>query len=316
VKLLFIGLSHVAAFRDAAPHLRETYPDVEMDFFGLRWIHLMHFRLGADGRWGLDPARREADPAYGEAVDASCMAANGQVFVTPGDYDAVALVGLEFGTASIRDLLSRHDVEGFPSRRQSRRLSRAMFDDVSRALADQAYASIEPLGLGRPLYAFERPLLAADSVDSAEKRYRQMRRLSRSNKGLEALHSRFLDKVEARFESEGVTLIRQPPETIADGLATRAAYSRGSIKLAGGEQHDSQDFAHMNWRYGACCIQTLLETQLGLRPKKKSLGERLTGLAAALTMGRKAPAGAPDGPEPRQAGEPSPAQHPPTAGGS
>lgn len=63
--------------------------------------------------------------------------------------------------------------------------------------------------------------------------------------------------VEDRLAAEGFQILHQPPETLAQGIMTRAEFSRGSVLFRQEltQQHRANDVFHMNSDYGARCWQ-------------------------------------------------------------
>lgn len=238
MRLCIIGDSHVAALRLGWDQIAADFPDVELVFFGSHGTSLS----GLEMRDGI-------------LVPADALLARKLQFTSGGlsrivltDYAALLIYATNLRVP-----------------RLDRRMSAAI---QSTTLADMIAGSLNLRLAQLARSASDIPLFLAHAP------------LQSSLPGVPASASDdwmgyddILAEIERRIILPGLRLLRQPAETRAPGLHTKAEYSVGSVRLDAGAfageapKHDEADRAHMNARYGARFLATHLPTlQAASRP--------------------------------------------------
>lgn len=120
-------------------------------------------------------------------------------------------------------------------------LARNVIDRISTAFPDKTYGFA-----AQPLFAPN-----DDYLDKIE------------DPGLvRHFQGRILGRCERWMTEHNVRFIAQPDETREGDFFTKAIYTKGSARLATGEQHETEDFAHMNAAYGEIMLGRIAQTLL------------------------------------------------------
>ena len=220
MKLAAIGNSHLGSLKRGWDSIGSEFPGIDITFFGARGRE-MRF-LEAVGT-ALVPTTEYVETSF-------AVTSGGQSRIELNDYDAILIYGL--------DARIEPTVPGAFYSRQVR--YRACGLAAEAALYLQTLKLVRTV-FGGSVYLGHEPLLAAPATPATQeaKLYYD---------GLSDLSAAVLAPLDAR-------LIGQPDETIADGPHTHAHFTRGSKRLAVGEdnddeRHEDSDNAHMNDEFG------------------------------------------------------------------
>lgn len=251
--LCVIGNSHVAALKDGWPPLTELANHVEADFFGCLKDGMKSFGE-IDGKLG------PRDPEAGEFFKGISTTGD---FVQPDRYEAFVLMGMKFfPNTLIRDYAEfatpsthNHDVaRNFVS---DAALIEALWDELEQGMMLHTARTLRA-HTNAPIFLVWQPFLSEVllQIEWREAIYRPI---------LEADDGPFIQKIMAgldeRLQGEGFQILRQPEQTIAQGVMTHRKYSEGSrqFRAGGGSEHRALDVFHMNAQFGRLCWETWFE---------------------------------------------------------
>lgn len=193
---------------------------------------------------------------------------NGKTSIEVEDYDFFIVVGLGF---NLRRLvvgpLSRYRTIKYNARRgntfyvsESCLLESAIgiFKD---SLAVRTAQKLKAAGAKR-IALVPQPLPSSSILELTEegKPFRQFQQHADGDE----IYRLFYEAGMSLAKSQGLEFIEQPPQTRLDGFFSKPEYSVGSVRLTENLDvpHSSQDFGHMNSRYGAEVWQSLLEGRM------------------------------------------------------
>lgn len=254
MKLCVIGNSHVGMLRAAARMLGPDGP--EITFFAKAGAGIEAATIEGSVIAARDRGLRRAQARFGmpEAVDTA-------------KYDAVILVA---GTASIYSalaILQDHRVSGWPScatggdagQPPDRALiSEAAFTaaltDQTRAGVSYRFAQALRLAGDVPIFLVPQPYPSERVFDSDRPREYVFQRARRHGEGpaIAACLTAAID--EAFAPIGGVTVLHQPPETVAHGFTTARAYTRDAVRVDGDTAQHAADLLHVGPAFGALVL--------------------------------------------------------------
>lgn len=259
-KMLIIGSSHVGAYKNAAKAFSAIYPEVELDFFGVRGPLFLTGRMNKKGVF-TPPLKSEKDRAF-------VAATNGTHSIDASGYDHLLLVGHRFDFNTTASLLEEHDILEGARTGKARLISRALFDEVLQhsvsVAVKQATAPIAPYG--RPATYAMAPYPASSIIERGEG-YELARLLGAFWQRSDAadIVGDWLDAVRKGLSDAGHTLLAQPEALNAAPHATRPEYAARAAALDGALGRT--DHRHMNADYGLAMLCAYAETHLGLNPQ-------------------------------------------------
>ncbi len=256
--LCVIGNSHVAALKDGWPPLTEYVDHVHADFFGCLKDGMKSF-----GETGgkLGPLEPDA-AAFFKGISTTGD------FIEADRYEAFVLTGMKFFPNNLIRSYSdfatpsthNHDVaRNFVS---DETLETALWDELKNGMMMHTARTLRKHS-NAPIFLVWQPFLSEvlTQIEWREALYRPI---------LEAGDGMFIQKIMAgldrRLQAEGFHVLRQPEETITQGVMTARKYSEGSkqFRAGGGAEHRALDVFHMNAAFGRLCWQTWF-TQGALR---------------------------------------------------
>ena len=259
-KVLIIGSSHVGAYKNAADRFAALYPEVQLDFFGVRGPLFLSGRLDEAGRFTV-PFRDEKDRAF-------VLATNGSVDIATAGYDHLMLVGHRFGFANFAALLRDHDILEGARTGKPRVISEAMLKDIIETVTEQsvedAAETFEHFG-GALTFAMA-PYPASTLVerrDALELAAVLESFWARPDAAM--VHDIWIQHLRGVLSAEGHHLLEQP-DVLNDGpYATKPEYASQAAALNDGTL-GKKDHRHMNADYGLAMLCAFAETRLGLIP--------------------------------------------------
>ena len=257
IRLAIIGNSHVGALKRAWDAATPRPEGVEPSFFGIPDKQQRYFRLGADLVYRL----RTDMGARVPAIAAMAEKINGATFLDVSKMDAVVLCGAPTFQRQFSEIAATYDVDGYRAAGAARRMSRAAFE----AICDDLGAAILPnqrwLGATAiPRRAvLPRPLPAEGAATSEIPDYAFWRVLAERPDGARAMIDRLFAGMATAHARHGIDLLRQPAATIEPSGLTASLYTQGSTRLKADERHPEEDVSHMNARYGALCLEVILD---------------------------------------------------------
>lgn len=251
--LCVIGNSHVAALKDGWPPLNGLAQHVRADFFGCLKDGMKSFG-DVDGKLG--PREPEAAAFF------KGIATTGD-FVVPEQYAAFVLTGMKFFPNSlIRNYAdfatpstNNHDfARNFVS---DETLIEALWDELKGGMMLHTARTLRARSEA-PIFIVWQPFLS-EVLMQIEWREALYRPILEAGDG--AFIARIMAGLDQRLEAEGFQILRQPQETIKDGVMTDKMYSEGSkqFRKGGGGEHRALDVFHMNARFGRLCWERWFE---------------------------------------------------------
>jgi hypothetical protein len=210
-------------------------------------------------RPNVEPEGLDSAAARSKAAEAA-ERVNGAAAIDLCGMDAVVLYGGAFPHQQLAEVMATFDVDGYRAAGAARRLSRPAFEAVCDDLAQASLPDRRWLGAEIPrIAAFLRPLPARNAAASGFPTYAGWHTVAARPDGARAMLERLFSALAACHTRHRIDFLRQLPETLDVTGLTVDVYSRGSRRLAGDEPHRKRDFAHMNARYGALCLQQILD---------------------------------------------------------
>ncbi|MGH1579165.1 hypothetical protein [Planktotalea sp.] len=248
--LCVIGNSHVAALKDGWPPVDEAAAHVRAEFFGCL----------KDGMKSFGEVEGKLGPRDAEAAEFFKGIATTGDFVEPEKYDAFVLTGMKFFP---NNLIRNYANFATPSTRnhQSARnfvsdatMVEALWDELKNGMMLHTARTLRAHS-DAPIFLVWQPFLSEvlTQIEWREALYRPI---------LEAGDGAFIQRIMAgldrRLEDEGFQVLRQPQETICEGVMTEKRFSEGSkqFRKGGGSEHRALDVFHMNADFGRLCWKT------------------------------------------------------------
>ncbi|WP_139816205.1 hypothetical protein [Planktotalea arctica] len=245
--LCVIGNSHVAALKDGWPPLDGLAHHVRADFFGCLKDGMKSFgEVGGK----LGPCEPEA-AAFFKGIS---MTGD---FVVPEQYEAFVLTGMKF----FPNYLFRNYADFATPSTNNHAFARQFVSDETliEALWDELKDGMM-LHTARTLRAHtDAPIFIVWQPFLSEVLMQIGWREALYSPIIEAVDGAFITRIMAgldqHLEAEGFQILRQPQETIKDGVMTDQRYSEGSkqFREGGGGEHRALDVFHMNAAFGRAC---------------------------------------------------------------
>jgi hypothetical protein len=229
VNLCIIGNSHVAALKKAWDVIRAEYPSIKVTFFARRGNELNNLVVTN----GKLQSPNEAGAKELEFVS------GGRRRIDPDKYDVFLVYGC-YARATFRNS------EPFYSRAVQ---DRAAHDLVDGSLSFKLLTSLRTI-TNKPVLVGHNPLEAAKSNELAH--------------GPDAYVAGIKMLNDLIYRPLGAEILMQPLETIVNGCATRLEFSKGSRRLAIGDQFDDDTYPdtgndHMNEEFGKMWLVELFK---------------------------------------------------------
>lgn len=223
MKICVLGNSHIAALKIGWDELAPITPAFDLRFFGSPRATLD--ALAVEGN-ELVPT----DPGLAKNLE---YTSGGQRRIVIGAYDAFLVHGLLFR-------LGRLDA------RLSNAVSKATRGDSYRLSLNFRIAMMIRSLTDAPIFIGHYPLTATTADpprDSMEQSYAEV-----------------INFLNSAFSDDRLTFVNQPSATIDGGWATKAEYSKGSLRLETSETrnrvaHPDTDVSHMNGKFGELYLQ-------------------------------------------------------------
>jgi hypothetical protein len=258
--ICLIGTSHLAALKYGSALLRPSKA-YELDFFGcaggvFRSASLIDGWLVPD----TEPMRQRFR-----------VSAAGRDRIEVGAYDAFAIVGFA-GVDSITRVCHECVTVGMALKKGRRLVSPALFAAIAEGQIRSQPGIRMALQLREatkaPVFVLckPRPGLGIKAVKF------RLRRMSEGGDG--TIIQGVYREVVARLASDGLIVLDQPAQTIAEDVFTDEMYSVGSKRLASAEEHGEEDHSHMNPEYGALVLEALLG-ELGIAAERVAVETKM-----------------------------------------
>lgn len=254
-RLAIVGNSHVGALKRAWDEMAPKPEDVDLTFFAVPDKLRRHFRLTGDLVYAPRPRIRSEQPVIVETAEKI----NGASSIALAGLDAVVLYGGSLLQSEFATVIGTYDVDGYRAAGAPRRMSRAAFEAFCDSYAEATLPSARWFGTRIPrLAAFPRPLPAEGAEASSNPLLAPWRAVAARPDGARAMVERLFIAMAAAHARHGIDFLRQPPETLMANGLTSGDYTKGSSRL-NNERHPDEDVSHMNARYGALCLRSILD---------------------------------------------------------
>ncbi|EEW26334.1 hypothetical protein [Rhodobacter ferrooxidans] len=248
-KVAIIGNSHVAALKaawDATP-----LPGLDMTFFAAPQRNFRQFALQPNRVYGLPAPQRGR---HAEIV----QKLNGALQIDLSGVDQVVLSAFGWNPGAIAQLIATCDIDGLRLTGAPTLLSRDLFDAICAALARalrpgpewRHWPGAAPIFLAQA--ATCETCLGSSNADFAS-----WQRLAAAPDGALAAFDIFFDHLRADLAGVGITLLRQPPQSLRPSGLTEARFLATGGGVVPGQEHLRGDHAHMNAAYGTLCLTAL-----------------------------------------------------------
>ncbi|MFK7837818.1 MAG: hypothetical protein AB8B60_16535 [Sulfitobacter sp.] len=253
-RVLIIGSSHVAAYKNAAETFAQENPALELSFFGLRGPLFLGGKIDEAGVFTV-PYRDDADRALSETV-------NGQATIDTTAYDHLLMVGHRFAFTHFPLLLEEHDIlEGMRMGR-TRLMGEAMLRDtimsVTQASVDEAAANVA--ALNRPVTFAMAPYPATSIVERAPGF--ELARLLQEFWGRPDaawVVDIWLKALNAALRGHGHHLLNQPDALNAGPFATKPEFAARAAAMNDAGVLPKTDHRHMNDDFGLAMLRAYAE---------------------------------------------------------
>lgn len=254
-RLAIVGNSHVGALKRAWDEMAPKPEAVDLAFFAVPDKLQRHFRLRDDLVYAPRSKMRSERPALVETAEKI----NGASSIALAGFDAVVLYGGSLLQREFAMVIGTYDVDGYRAAGAPRRMSRAAFEAFCDSYAEATLPSSRWFGTRIPrLAAFPRPLPAEGVETRSESLFAPWRAVVARPDGARAMIERLFTAMAAAHARHGIDFLRQPAETLTPIGLTSGEYTKGSSRL-NSERHPDEDVTHMNARYGALCLRSILD---------------------------------------------------------
>jgi hypothetical protein len=258
MKICVIGNSHVAAVKTGWDRIQHEFPRVEMTYFAARARYMRDLRV----RGGILEAATE------QLRKLIASTSGGESTIDPSHYDGFLVVGSQLGLVYMLHMFASYRLFGFMgSTPGATMLSEACFHETARAQIDRSLAICLVRRLrsitGKPICVCPEPLLD-ERAPQFEPFWQRDAEL-----GYSLLSGLFDEKINQLQQELNFKFIPQPGKTVANEIFTAQEYKSGSIRLQPGfdAKHDETDLMHMNSKYGALVIRSVMAEGFSLRPE-------------------------------------------------
>ncbi len=247
--LCIIGNSHLGAVKMGWNRIRAEQPGLQITFAGSPGNKIKRMQI-VDGK--LEPAEYWR-PMF-------LMTTGGKTNIDPALYDAFVLVGATFGIFPLTKLHYHYRAESHACRDAGPQLvSDEMFHDAAldRLRGSLAFRVLRKLRqvTDKPVYIAPEPGPSVAIVDGKDSEHWKMLIESGDNRRL----ADTLRACSQELAGNGLTILDQPSETIAEAIFSKASFTRGAVALDDSDMPAEHDYLHMNDVYGAIVMQRLLE---------------------------------------------------------
>lgn len=256
-RVLVIGSSHVAAYKNAADAFCAAHPQVELAFFGVRGPL---FLTGTTDKKGV------FTPGYRDAAEKKAVTqVNGRASVETGGVDHLLLVGHRFAFVQIASLLEHHDViEGMRTGRAdliSETLLSEVIESTTRAAVSEAVAGFEN---ARAPLTFAPAPYPAESVIERGEGYELARVMAAFWARPDAawVFDLAMTALKSEMARRGHHFLDQPDRLNAGPFATKATFAQRAAAMDSGVLAKT-DHRHMNADYGLAMLEHFAQTRLG-----------------------------------------------------
>lgn len=259
-RLCVLGNSHIAALKTGWEKAARALDSVEVAFAGCIKDGMSSFDL-VDGRLG--PRDPKAAAFFRDISDTGG-------FVDPAEFDAFLLAGM---TLSAEPLIQNYAAFATPST-HNRDTAAHLVSDACMADAFWSVLERTPMvhvartvrrATDKPIFTAWQAFLSEDlkKIDWRRERYEPVL----ANKDQPFVLD-MMAEMDRRLVGEGFRPLHQPPETVADGIMTKARFSRGSVLFRKElvHEHRENDVFHMNADFGAACWKAWKADILSLAP--------------------------------------------------
>lgn len=262
-RVLILGSSHVGAYKNAELAFADMYPEIELDFFGVRGPLFLGGSMDVNGVFA---------PAYRADQDReTAVAVNGIATADSNDYDHVLVVGHRFTLVNMAMLLEQHDIlEGFRTK-NPRLLSETMLAEIIEEDTDASVSSAADPFANCPVpLTFAMAPYPAESILERAPKYELARLLGHFWAHPDAgwLCDMAFDALHQALEARGYSLLEQPDALNAGPFSTKAGYAKRASGL-GSDTLAKIDHRHMNADFGLAMLCAFAESHLGYPPRPR-----------------------------------------------
>ncbi len=248
-QICVLGNSHVAALKGGWHDGANENVDLRPDFYGCL----------ASGMASLTYTNGKLGPSDPKAAEFFRNISGLGEFIDPNDYDAFILCGMgmyptaifnnyaSFATPTSNNRTAPHLVS-------DECMKETLWEDLERSMMFHCARLVRSV-TDKPVYIAWQAFLS-EKLFEIEWRRDQITPIIENKDQI--FVQKAMESVEDRLTDEGFTFLKQPDHTIADGIMTRAKYSRGSVLFREEltKEHRENDVFHMNSDYGRACWDT------------------------------------------------------------
>lgn len=246
-RICVLGNSHVAALKGGWEQVSDTFDSVQIDFFGALSKGMRSLDV-IDGRLG--PRDPEAAAFFRD------ISGTGE-FADPAAYDGFVLVGMAlFPHAAINNYAdfatpTTGNADAAPYYVSDDCIADALWCEIDAGMMMHVARTVRRV-TDAPIHLCWQAHFSEDLTKIDWRRDRFAPILANQDQGFVGS---MMDRMDDRMRDEGFSTLRQPAETLVDGLMTQARYSRGSVLFRKElvREHRELDVFHMNSDFGAAC---------------------------------------------------------------
>lgn len=245
-----IGNSHLASFKLGWELIKESYPNIQMTFFGSPTTSMR----------ALEVKGGQLVPKT-QLVKDNLIWTSGGLDAIPGNMDAYFCVGMGFSFIHLIALLKDHRVpRDFVSGKGDLHLisddfyESAMLGTLKNSVALRVISQLKQISASK-IICSPNPYGDCSLLQSPDYDYFGF------DETRELAFQFYKKHLKLMMDDAGAIPVEQPEETIVDRMFTAEAYSRGSVKLKKGmhSAHAENDYFHMNGDFGAISLKGLIE---------------------------------------------------------
>ncbi len=250
-RICVMGNSHVAALKGGWSEGAPVRNDLELDFFGAL----------SDGMFSLGLVDGKLEPLEPEAAIFFRNISGLGTGVSPEKYDAFILCGMGMFLTSV---FKSYELFATPGTRKTDAphfVSDACIHDLAWDQIDGSMmmhcARLVRSVTDKPVFLVWQAFWSETLFDIQWRRD-QMKPILKN--GDQAYIRTAMADTGGRLTDEGFAVLTQPEHTVADGVMTKAEFSRGSVRFRQSmdQKHRENDVFHMNSAYGRACWEAWL----------------------------------------------------------
>ncbi|WP_224813883.1 hypothetical protein [Hasllibacter sp. MH4015] len=255
MKVAIVGTSNIGALKYAAPRIAQTFPDIEVTFFGLPGGKFDKTRV--DGTI-FGPDRSDLQ------LYRLSRRVNGAPQIDLAPFDHILVIGDTFGLPACLFTAIHYDIADWPARNGKPLMSEPAFlsamDEAIALRTDHLRAQFGALRLHAALAPYP-----TTGVVPEGPHHQQPYAAMATHPDAARIEEMFHNRLRAALHARDISFVPQPPETVAQPFLTKEPFGIGSQDFRT-EGVVLNDHRHMNADFGTSLF-TAFAIAIGQAPQ-------------------------------------------------